>query len=255
MANWSDPRTGAAPYAAAGARADAYDAGLRSYMLSVYNYMLSGVLLTGILALAFGKVDALQRLLFTVQETSRGLSIGPSLLGWVVMLSPLAIVFAISFGMNRMSEGTLKALFFLYAGLLGASLSTIFLTYTDTSIAQVFFATAAGFAALSLYGYTTRKDLSAFGTFLIMGLIGLIVATIVNLFLQSDTMSLVISALGVLIFAGLTAYDTQKIKSMYAHVAGTPAMGKVVIMGALNLYLDFINMFLFLLRLFGSSRN
>ncbi|OYW83630.1 MAG: hypothetical protein B7Z20_12385 [Sphingobium sp. 32-64-5] len=185
-------------------------------MLSVYNYMLSGVLLTGVVALLFAKTSLIN-LLFTVQQTERGLAYGPSLLG--------------------------------------ASLSTIFLAYTDTSIAQVFFGTAAGFAALSLYGYTTKKDLSGLGTFLIMGLIGLIVAMVVNLFLQSGTMSLVISAIGVLIFAGLTAYDTQKIKSMYAYVAGTDAMGKVVIMGALNLYLDFINMFLFLLRLFGSSRD
>jgi FtsH-binding integral membrane protein len=251
MANWSDPRTGAAPYAAAGTRAEAYDAGLRSYMLSVYNYMLSGVLLTGILALTFAYVGDLQQLL--IQVTPQGYS--PTLLGWIVTLSPLAIVFAMSFGMNRMSEGTLKTLFFLYAGLLGASLSTIFLAYTATSIAQVFFATAAGFGALSLYGYTTKKDLSGLGTFLIMGLVGLVVAMIVNIFLRSDTMSLVISAVGVLIFAGLTAYDTQKIKSMYAHVAGTDMMGKVVIMGALNLYLDFINMFLFLLRLFGASRD
>jgi FtsH-binding integral membrane protein len=255
MANWSDPRTGAAPYAAAGVRTEARDAGLRSYMLSVYNYMLSGVLLTGILALAFGKVEALQRLLFQVQVTERGATMGPTLLGWVVMLSPLAIVFAMGFGQNRMSESTLKALFFAYAGLLGASLSTIFLTYTDTSIAQVFFGTAAGFAGLSLYGYTTKKDLSGFGTFLIMGVIGLFVAMIVNLFLQSSAMSLVISVVGVLIFAGLTAYDTQKIKSMYAYVGGTDMQGKAVIMGALTLYLDFINMFLFLLRLFGSSRD
>lgn len=254
MANWSDPRTTAAPYAG-DAGAAAYDAGLRAYMLSVYNYMLSGVLLTGIVALAFGKVESLQRLLFVVQETSRGFTIGPSLLGWVVMLSPLAIVFAMSFGQSRMSEGTLKTLFFLYAGLLGASLSTIFITYTDASIAQVFFGTAAGFAGLSLYGYTTKKDLSGFGTFLIMGLIGLIVASIVNIFIGSSTMNLVISVIGVLIFAGLTAYDTQQIKSIYTHVAGTDRMGKVVIMGALKLYLDFINMFLFLLRLFGSSRN
>jgi len=224
-------------------------------MLSVYNYMLSGVLLTGIVALAFGKVDALQRVLFQVVETARGLSLQPTLVGWVVMISPLAIVFAMSFGQNRMSEGTLKALFFAYAGLLGASISTIFVTYTDLSIAQVFFGTAAGFGALSLYGYTTKKDLSGFGTFLLIGLVGILVASIVNLFLQSGTMSLVISAVGVLIFAGLTAYDTQKIKSIYAYVAGTPEQGKVAIMGALNLYLDFINMFLFLLRLFGSSRD
>lgn len=255
MANWSDPRTSESPFATASARAAAHDAGLRSYMLSVYNYMLSGVLLTGIVALAFGKVDALQRVLFQVVETARGLSLQPTLVGWVVMISPLAIVFAMSFGQNRMSEGTLKALFFAYAGLLGASISTIFVTYTDLSIAQVFFGTAAGFGALSLYGYTTKKDLSGFGTFLLIGLVGILVASIVNLFLQSGTMSLVISAVGVLIFAGLTAYDTQKIKGIYAYVAGTPEQGKVAIMGALNLYLDFINMFLFLLRLFGSSRD
>lgn len=255
MANWSDPRTNASPFATASARAAAHDAGLRSYMLSVYNYMLSGVLLTGIVSLAFGNVASLQALLFQLVETARGPSVQPTLLGWVVMISPLAIVFAMSFGQGRMSEGTLKTLFFAYAGLLGASLSTIFITYTATSIAQVFFATAAGFAALSLYGYTTKKDLSGLGTFLLIGLVGLLVATLVNLFLQSGVMSLVISALGVLIFAGLTAYDTQKIKSIYSYVAGTPEQGKVAIMGALNLYLDFINMFLFLLRLFGSQRD
>ncbi|HVJ01487.1 MAG TPA: Bax inhibitor-1/YccA family protein [Sphingomonas sp.] len=253
MANW-EPRTGTAPYATTATRAEAYDAGLRSYMMSVYNYMLSGVLLTGIVALVFAKTSLIN-LLFTIQETSRGIAYGPSLLGWVVMLAPLAIVFAMSFGQNRMSESTLKTLFFAYAGLLGASLSTIFLAYTDTSIAQVFFGTAAGFGALSLWGYTTKKDLSGFGSFLIMGLVGLIVAMVVNLFVQSGTFSLVISAIGVLIFAGLTAYHTQAIKSLYAHVAGTEAQGKVAIMGALQLYLAFINMFLFLLRLFGSSRN
>ncbi|AQR74248.1 Bax inhibitor-1/YccA family protein [Sphingomonas sp. LM7] len=250
MANWSDPRTGAA-YAATDVRADAYDAGLRAYMLSVYNYMLSGVLLTAIISMVVGNSSLIELI---VQQNANG-GYSPTMLGWIVTLSPLAIVFAMSFGQERMSEGTLKTLFFVYAGLMGASLSTIFMAYTATSIAGVFFATAAGFAGLSLYGYTTKKDLSGFGTFLIMGLIGLIVASIVNLFLQSGTMGLVISAIGVLIFAGLTAYDTQKIKSIYAHVAGTEMQGKVAIMGALNLYLDFINMFLFLLRLFGSSRD
>jgi FtsH-binding integral membrane protein len=138
---------------------------------------------------------------------------------------------------------------------MGLSLSTIFLQYTGTSIAGAFFATAAGFAGLSLWGYTTKKDLSAFGTFLIMGLVGLIVASLVNLFLQSGPLSLVISMVGVLLFAGLTAYDTQKVKSMYAEVAGTEYEGRTVIMSALTLYLDFINMFLFILRLFGSSRD
>ena len=245
MANWSDPRTGAAPYA--GVQSDARDAGLRSYMLSVYNYMASGVLLTGVVALLFAKSGYVNALF---SETGQ---MGP--LGWIVMLAPLGVVMAMSFGQNRMATSTLQLLFWVYAFLMGLSLSTIFLVYTDTSIAQVFFATAAGFAGLSLWGYTTKKDLSGFGTFLVMGLVGLIVAMLLNLIFRSQALDFVISAAGVLIFAGLTAYDTQKIKSLYEHVAGTDIMGKVVIMGALSLYLDFINMFLFLLRLFGSSRN
>jgi hypothetical protein len=161
-----------------------------------------------------------------------------------------------SFGQSRLATGTLQLLFWAYALLMGLSLSTLFLVYTDASIAQCFFATAAGFAGLSLWGYTTKRDLSAFGTFLIMGVVGLIIAMLLNaLVFHSGPMGLAISALGVLIFAGLTAYDTQKIKSMYDYVSGTEMQGKMVIMGALNLYLDFINMFLFLLRLFGSSRN
>jgi uncharacterized protein len=248
MANWSDPRTSAAAYAASGARTDAYDAGLRSYMLSVYNYMASGVLLTGMVALLFAKTGWSQAM-----YNPAG---GASALGWIVTLSPLAVVMAMSFGRNRLSTGTLQALFWVYAGLVGLSMSTLFMVYTDASIAQVFFATAAGYAGLSLWGYTTKRDLSGFGSFLIMGLVGLLVAMLLNvLVFRSGEFNLVISAVGVLIFAGLTAYDTQKIKSMYAHVAGTDMMGKVVIMGALNLYLDFINMFLFLLRLFGGQRN
>jgi uncharacterized protein len=252
MADWSDPRTGT--YGTAGAGAEARDAGLRSYMLSVYNYMASGVLLTGIVALLFAKSGAIE-VLFTLQQTSRGVGYAPSLLGWVVMLAPLGIVMLMSFGQMRLSTPAMQVLYWVYATVMGLSLSTIFLAYTDTSIAQVFFATAAGFAGLSLWGYTTKKDLSGFGTFLIMGVVGLIVASIVNLFLQSGPLSMAISAIGVLLFAGLTAYDTQKIKSMYAYVAGTDMQGKAVVMGALTLYLDFINMFLFLLRLFGSQRN
>jgi FtsH-binding integral membrane protein len=145
-----------------------------------------------------------------------------------------------------------QLLFWAFAAVMGLSMSAIFLVYTGTSIAQTFFATAAAFAGLSLWGYTTKRDLSGFGTFLIMGVIGLIVAMVINLFLQSSVMSLVISAIGVLIFAGLTAYDTQRIKSMYAYVAGTDMMGKTVIMGALSLYLDFVNMFTFLLSFMGS---
>ena len=243
MANWSDPRMVGAPPAAAGtgSRDVAYDAGLRSYMLSVYNYMASGVLLTGIVALLFANSGMAQDIMF-----------GPGLTKYLIIFSPLVFVMAMNFGINKMSTGTLQMLFWGFAIVMGLSMSTIFLVYTSTSIAQTFFATAAAFAGLSLWGYTTKKDLSGMGTFLIMGLVGLIVASIINIFLQSGTMNLVISFVGVLIFAGLTAYDTQKIKSMYAYVAGTDMMGKTVIMGALSLYLDFINMFQFLLQFMGS---
>jgi len=247
MANWSDPRPGLAPVgAAADARGVAYDAGLRAYMLSVYNYMASAVLLTGIVAMGVFYSGAYTAL---ISRT------GMSPLGWIVTLAPLGIVFAMSFGQNRMSTGTLQALFWAYAGLFGASLSTIFLAYSGASIAGAFFATAAGFAGLSLYGYTTERNLSAFGSFLIVGLVGLVVAMLVNVFLHSGPLSLIISVIGVLIFAGLTAYDTQRTKSIYSYVAGTESEGRARIMSALNLYLDFINMFLFILRLFGSSRN
>jgi uncharacterized protein len=247
MANWSDPRADAAPYSGTDARAASRDAGLRAYMLSVYNYMASGVLLTGIVAVLFARTGWVQAM-----YNPEG---GPSVLGIVIMLSPLAIVLAMSFGQRAMSTGTMQLLFWVYAFLMGLSLSTVFLVYTETSIAQVFFATAAGFAGLSLWGYTTKRDLSGFGTFLLMGLVGLIVASLLNLWFRSGELAMWISGIGVLIFAGLTAYDTQKIKSMYDHVAGTDMFGKAVVMGALTLYLDFINMFIFLLRLFGSQRN
>ena len=250
MANWSDQRPGLAPLggAATDARGVAYDAGLRSFMLGVYNYMTSAVLLTGIVALTVFATDFWQQL---VNWDSGGLS-G---LGWVVTLAPLGIVFAMSFGQNRMSAGTLQLLFWAYAILLGASFSTLFAAYSGGSIAGAFFATAAGFAGLSLYGYTTQRNLSAIGSFLIVGLIGLIVASLVNLFLHSSAVTMLISVVGVLIFAGLTAYDTQRTKSLYSYVAGTEAEPRAKVMSALNLYLDFINMFLFILRLFGSSRN
>ena len=157
-----------------------------------------------------------------------------------------------SFGINRMSTATMRPMFWAFATVMGLSMSTIFMVFTGVSIAQTFFAVTVSFLGLSLWGYTTKKDLSGFGTFLIMGVVGLLVAMIINIFLQSTAMHLAISAIGVLLFAGLTAYDTQKIKSMYAYVAGTDMMGKVVIMGALNLYLDFINMFQFLLSFMGS---
>ena len=243
MANWSDPRMVGAPTAAVGtgARDVAYDAGLRSYMLSVYNYMASGVLLTGIVALLFANSGMAQDIMF-----------GPGITKYLIIFSPLLFVMAMSFGANRMSTATLQMMFWGFATVMGLSMSTIFLVYTGASIAQTFFATAAAFAGLSLWGYTTKKDLSGFGTFLIMGVFGLLVASIINIFLKSGTMNLVISFVGVLLFAGLTAYDTQKIKSMYSYVAGTDMIGKTVIMGALSLYLDFINMFQFLLSFLGN---
>jgi len=233
---------GASPRTQAGMQAEAFDAGLRSYMLKVYNYMASGVLLTGIVAL-----------LFANSGMAAQIFMGGGIMKWVIVLSPLAIVFAMSFGQGRFSTGTLQAMFWGFATLMGLSLSSIFLIFTGASIAQTFFATAAAFAGLSLYGYTTKKDLSGWGSFLIMGVIGLLVAMVVNIFLKSPMMHYVISGLGVLIFAGLTAYDTQRIKSMYAYVAGTDMVGKTVVMSALSLYLDFINMFQFLLSFMGSQ--
>jgi FtsH-binding integral membrane protein len=219
-----------------------FDEGLRHHMLSIYNYMASGVLLTGIVAL----LTANSGLAYTFAS-------GP--LMWLVMLSPLAIVFAMSFGANKFSKPTLQAMYWAFAVLMGLSLSTIFLVYTGASIAVTFFATAAAFAGLSLWGYTTQKNLSGMGTFLIMGVVGLIVASIVNMFVQSAPLMYAISFIGVLIFAGLTAYDTQKLKEQYAHLRGTEWAGKAVVLGALNLYLDFINMFLFLLRFMGQARD
>lgn len=224
----SVPRTG-----------EVFDEGLRKHMLSIYNYMGSGVLLTGIVAL------------LTFQS---GLALnfisGPMM--WIVALSPLAIVFAMSFGANRFSRGTLQLMFWGFATLMGLSLSTLFYAYTGGSIAVTFFATAAAFAGLSLWGYTTKKDISGWGSFLIVGVIGLIISSLLNMWLQSPTLHYAVGAIGVLIFAGLTAYDTQRLKKEYAYLRGTEFAGKAVIMGALSLYLDFINMFLFLLRFMGS---
>jgi FtsH-binding integral membrane protein len=247
MANQFDPRVNGVNAASVGVPRATRDVGLRSYMLSVYNYMASGVLLTGIVAMAFANSSLIQ-LLFNA-ETGK-----PSILYWVALFAPLGLVMWLQMGINRISAGTAKALFFAYAGLLGVSLSSLFLVYTGGSIAQTFFATAVAFLALSLYGYTTKKDLSGIGTFLIMGVVGLFVAMLINMFLRSPGMDMAISAIGVLLFAGLTAYDTQKIKSMYFGVGGTAMATKVAIIGALRLYLDFINMFLFLLRFTGSRR-
>ena len=246
MADWNDPRAtrqgfGASPRAAGDVAArPTFDAGLRSHMLSIYNYMASGVLLSGIVAL-----------LFASSGMAAQVFAGGGILKWIIMLSPLAIVMAMSFGQGRFSTTTLQAMFWGFATLMGLSLSTIFLVFTGESIAATFFATAGAFAGLSLFGYTTQRDLSGMGTFLIMGVIGLLIAMVVNMFVGSTTLGYAISFLGVLIFAGLTAYDTQRLKQQYAYVAGTEFAGKAIVLGALSLYLDFINMFQFLLSFMG----
>lgn len=245
MAQWNEPRPdltgfGAKPGSMGGLDArTTFDEGLRRHMLSIYNYMTSGVLLSGIVAML-------------AANSGFALAMMGSPLRWLVILSPIAIVFAMSFGANKFSKTALQAMFWTFAVLMGLSLSTIFLVYTGSSIAATFFATAAAFAGLSLFGYTTKKSLSGWGSFLIMGVVGLLVASVVNIFLQSPALMYAVSFLGVLIFAGLTAYDTQRLKEEYAYLKGTEFAGKAVILGALTLYLDFINMFQFLLSFMGN---
>lgn len=233
------------------AHAAGIDVGLRKYMLSVYNYMAGGIALTGLAGFASVQSPALINLLY--QSNGAG-GLSPSGLGWIAMLAPLAFVLVLSFGINKMKASTAQALFWAFAAVMGVSLTHVGLTFTGTSIVRVFFITAGTFAGMSLYGYTTKRDLTGFGSFLMMGLIGLIIASVVNIFMQSSALHFVISAAGVLIFVGLTAYDTQKIKLMYAETDGSETMDKKAIMGALTLYLDFINLFLMLLRLFGDRR-
>lgn len=255
MANGFDPRFGASPISArARTSAAAYDAGLRAYMLSVYNYMASAVLLTGIIAMAIANTSAIE-LLVNVVQTPRGYAVQPTMLGFIAMLAPLGFGLPLSFSRGRMQLSTLQFLFWGYAVTLGISFSTLFIAFTGESIAAAFFAAAAGFAGLSLVGYTTKRDLMPFGTFLTVGVFGLIGAMIVNMFIGSQTMDLVISVIGVGIFAGLAAFHTQAIKLIYDDVAGTEMEGKVAVMGAFRLYVTFVNLFLFLLRLMGSSRN
>ena len=232
------------------------DQGLRSYMLKVYNYMASGVLLTGFVALFLFKLAVVTEPTSgqIIGLTSIGNTIYNSALMWVLMLAPLGIVFYMSFGIAKMSASKAQTVFWIFAALMGASLSSIFLVCTGASITRVFFITAGTFGAMSIYGYTTKRDLTKFGSFLMMGLIGIIIASIVNIFMKSSMMYFVISILGVLIFVGLTAYDTQKIKNMYLASDSGELIGKKAVMGALTLYLDFINLFIMLLRLFGQRR-
>ncbi|PCI03136.1 MAG: hypothetical protein COB78_11085 [Hyphomicrobiales bacterium] len=225
-----------------------YDAGLRTYMLKVYNYMALALAVTGIAALVTFNMSVSGG-----QLTEFGTLMFASPLKWVVMLAPLGLVFFLSAKINTMSVSAAQTTFWVFATLIGVSLSTIFLVYTATSIVQTFFVTAAAFASLSLYGYTTKRSLTGMGSFLMMGLFGLIIASVVNIFMQSSAMQFAISAIGVLIFAGLTAYDTQKIKEMYDNVSHDETMmGRAAIMGALKLYLDFINLFMFLLHFLGN---
>ena len=231
------------------------DLGLRAYMLKVYNYMASGVLLTGFVALLFFKMAVITGSDGQIVGlTSFGNTIYASGLKWVLMLAPLGVVFYMSFGIAKMSASKAQTTFWVFAALMGASLSSIFLLYTGASITRVFFITAGTFGAMSIYGYTTKKDLTKLGSFLMMGLFGIIIASIVNIFMKSSMMYFVISILGVLIFVGLTAYDTQKIKNMYLASDSGELVGKKAVMGALTLYLDFINLFIMLLRLFGQRR-
>jgi FtsH-binding integral membrane protein len=216
------------------------DVGLRQYMLRVYNYMTGGLAVTGIIAYVVGTNPAFLNAIYGTP------------LAWVVMFAPLALVMVFSFRLQKMSVAAAQAVFWAFAALMGLSISYIFAVYTGASIARVFFITAGTFAAMSLYGYTTKRDLTAMGSFLFMGLIGILIAMVVNFFLASSALTFAISVIGVLIFTGLTAYDTQKIKSIYSELDGSDIASKKAISGALTLYLDFINLFLMLLRLFGN---
>ena len=235
------------------AASTAVDAGLRAYMIRVYNYMLAGLALTGGAVLAVLNTPLIG-VFFNVDPTGQFIT-GMSVLGWIAFFAPLAMVFFLSFRIEKMSFSTAQLTFWIFAAVMGIGLAPIFLMYTGTSVAKVFFITAATFGAMSLWGYTTKRDLTGWGSFLFMGLIGIIIASLVNLFLQSSMMDFVISVIGVLVFTGLTAYDTQRIKNEYDYVSSNgELMGKASIMGALRLYLDFINLFLMLLRLLGERR-
>jgi len=236
-------------------RAVAYDMGLRAHMIRVYNYMAGGVALTGVVAWFTYQMAVVTNASGAITGlTPFGQTLFSSPLVWLVMLAPLGLVFFMSFRIGHIQASTARLLFFIYAASLGLSLATIFMVYTATSITRVFFISAASFGALSLYGYTTKRSLDAMGSFLVMGLIGLIIAMLVNVFLGSSMLQWMISIIGVGIFAGLTAWDTQKIKEFYDPMDDGTIAGRKAIMGALSLYLDFINMFTFLLQLMGDRR-
>jgi len=221
---------------------DVYDAGLRKYMVNVYNYMAGALALSGVVAYMMANSESLMQLIWG------------SPLKWVAMFAPLAMVMLLSFKINSLSFSAARTMFWSYAALMGVSLSTILMIYTGQSVARTFFISASLFASMSLYGYTTKKDLTGVGSFLIMGFWGIFIASMVNIFLQSSMVHLVTSALGVLIFTGLTAYNTQRIREQYSYFKGTEMESKSALMGALNLYVDFINLFISLLRFVGDRR-
>ena len=239
MALGSQPRWTVRP--AVGAAAE-IDVGLRDYMLRIYNYMASGLALTGIVAYVFA-------------QSGLYIAIARTPLIWLVMLAPLGLVMWLSYGINRMQASTAQAIFWVYAALMGVSLASVFLVFTGESVARVFFITAGTFGAMSLYGYTTQRDLSQWGSFLFMGLTGIIIAMVVNIFLVSSALQFAISVIGVIVFTGLTAYDTQQIKDMYFEYDDGEIAGKKAVMGALRLYLDFINLFMMLMQLLGTRRD
>ncbi len=233
------------------------DAGLRAYMLRVYNWMSSGLLLTGIVAYGIANTSLIE-LFYRQVATPRGIAIQPTILGYAAIFAPLVFTMVLSFGVNRLSRSATQALFWAFAAAMGASIANIFLIYSGASIARVFFVTSATFGAMSLYGYTTKSDLTKMGSFLFMGLIGIIIASLVNMFIGSTMLQFAISVIGVLVFVGLTAYDTQRIKNdyqQYAYAEGTDGAAKRSVFDALSLYLNFINLFMIMLQLFGNRNS
>ncbi|MBN9085997.1 MAG: Bax inhibitor-1/YccA family protein [Reyranella sp.] len=234
-----------------------YDVGLRQHMIRVYNYMASGLALSGIVAFVIYNFEPVRNLFFTMGMTRGGnlIPVGMNLLGWVAVFAPLGLLLLVGFRAQRMSVAAVQAVYWAVTALMGVSLSVILFRYTEASVARTFFVTAAAFGGLSLYGYTTKRDLSAFGKFLFMGLIGIILAGLVNMIWPSGTMTFIISVAGVLIFSGLIAYDTQTIKQQYSEAWDQGSLEKVAIFGALSLYLDFVNLFQFLMSFMGQNRD
>jgi FtsH-binding integral membrane protein len=259
MAFGNDFRTTGAPGWGRAATTDAaaLDAGLRAYMLRVYNWMASGLLVTAIVSYVIANTS-LSELFFNVVRTPRGLATQPTILGMIAMFAPLAFVLVLSFGVNRMSKTSVQALFWVFCATMGASMANIFVVYVGASVASTFAVTAGMFAAVSLYGYTTKTDLTKMGSFMMMGLIGIIIAGVVNMFIGSGPLALAISVIGVIVFVGLTAYDTQRIKAdyiEYAYAEGTDGAAKRSVFDALGLYLNFINLFQLLLQFMGVRRD